>query len=283
MTSPGSSAPPRPPVSWSDLGPRLASAAVIIVVIATGLHFGGYVWAALCAVVMALTYREWDQMVTLRTIGPLGLALCGLLALCALGYPAFGILGAVVPLAAAVVVAFFGDRPARWWRIVGLLFFGVVAVLVEEMRGTGAEGIVVGWYLGVVIACNDTGAYFVGRVVGGPKLAPMISPAKTVSGALGGWLIGTAAGTIFWSVFTAEPWWLGLLLSALLGIAGQSGDLIESAIKRVFRIKDSSDIIPGHGGLMDRLDSVAFGAILLVVIGILHGGWGNVPAGILHW
>ena len=283
MTAPGSSVPPRPPVSWADLGPRLVSAAVIIVIVATGLYFGGYVWAALCAVVMALTYREWDQMVTLRTIGPLGIVLCCLLAVGALGYAAFGLAGATVPVAIAIVAAFLGDRPARWWRIVGLLFFAIVAVLVEEMRGIGGEGIIVGWYLGVVIACNDTGAYFVGRMVGGPKLAPMISPAKTISGALGGWVIGTLAGTIFWSVFTAGPWWLGLLFSALLGVAGQSGDLIESAIKRVFRIKDSSDIIPGHGGLMDRLDSVAFGAILLVLVGILHGGWGNVPAGILFW
>jgi phosphatidate cytidylyltransferase len=111
----------------------------------------------------------------------------------------------------------------------------------------------------------------------------MISPAKTVSGSVGGWLIGTITGTVYWMMFTPSPWWLGLLFSAALGIVGQTGDLIESAIKRLFRIKDSGDIIPGHGGFMDRLDSVTFGVILLVVIGILHAGLGNVPTGFLYW
>ncbi len=274
---------PRPSPSWADLGPRLASAAVIIVVIATGLYFGGYVWSALCAVVIALTYREWDQMVTLKPIAPLGMVLAGLLALSVLVYPAFGPLGTFGVAAIAILVSLVGERPALVWRIGGLIFFAVVLVAVEEMRGTVQAGVVASWYLGIVIASNDTGAYFVGRVVGGPKLAPMISPAKTISGAAGGWLIGTLTGTIFWIVFTDSPWWLGTVFSAAIGIAGQIGDLLESAIKRLFRIKDSSDIIPGHGGFMDRLDSVTFGAFVLVAIGLLHGGLGNVPAGFLNW
>ncbi len=285
MTPPGPSAEAsaRPSPSWADLGPRVVSALVIIVVIAIGLYFGGYVWAALCAVVIAVTYREWDQMVTLKPIAPLGMAIAALLAVGALVYPAFGPLGTFGAAALAVVVALFGERPALVWRVGGVAFFALVLAVVQEMRGTVPAGILAGWYLGIVIASNDTGAYFVGRVVGGPKLAPLISPAKTVSGALGGWLIGTLTGTIFWIVFTESPWWLGLLFSAALGVAGQVGDLIESAIKRLFRIKDSSDIIPGHGGFMDRLDSVTFGAILLVAIGLLHGGLGNVPTGFLYW
>jgi phosphatidate cytidylyltransferase len=169
------------------------------------------------------------------------------------------------------------------WRIGGLIYFAAVIIAVLGMRGTGQAGIVAGWYLGIVIAFNDTGAYFVGRVVGGPKLAPMISPAKTISGAVGGWLLGTIAGTIYWVILTPSPWWLGLLFSALLGLSGQIGDLAESAIKRVFRVKDSGDIIPGHGGFMDRLDSVTFGVILFFAIGALHGGLDNVASGFLYW
>jgi phosphatidate cytidylyltransferase len=180
-------------------------------------------------------------------------------------------------------VSLFGDRPVIVWRVGGLIYFAIVIIAVLGMRGTGPAGIIAGWYLGIVIALNDTGAYFVGRVVGGPKLAPPISPAKTISGSVGGWLIGTAAGTIYWMIFTPSPWWLGLLFSALLGLTGQIGDLTESAIKRVFRIKDSGDIIPGHGGFMDRLDSVTFGVILFFIIGALHGGLGNVAGGFLYW
>ena len=96
-------------------------------------------------------------------------------------------------------------------------------------------------------------------------------------------MIGGATGTIYWMVFTHSPWWLGLVFSLALGVVGQVGDLTESAIKRLFRIKDSGDIIPGHGGFMDRLDSVSFGCLLLFVIGALHGGIGNVAAGFLNW
>lgn len=281
-SGPSGEVPPRS-VSWSDLGPRVVSAVILVIIIATGLYFGGYIWAALAAAVFAITYREWEQMVTLKPIAPLGLVLGGLLAVASLAYPAFGPLGTLAVAAIAVVLSFFGDRPVIVWRVGGIAFFAIVLIAVQELRGTVQAGIIAGWYLGIVIASNDTGAYFVGRFVGGPKLAPMISPAKTISGAVGGWLIGTIAGTIYWAIFTPSPWWLGLVLSAVIGVVGQVGDLIESAIKRLFRIKDSGDIIPGHGGFMDRLDSVTFGLILLVLIGLVHGGLGNVPAGFLYW
>lgn len=286
MTAPGPS-DPVPPArsgpSWTDLGPRLLSAAVIVTIIATGLYFGGYVFAALAALVFGVTYREWEQMVTLRPLAPLGMVLIGLMAIAAVTYPLLGPLGVIAFTALAGLVATFGDKAVLPWRAGGLAFFGVLLIAVLGMRGNSPAGIVAGWYLGIVIALNDTGAYFVGRVIGGPKLAPMISPAKTWSGAIGGWVIGTLAGTLYWLVFTDSPWLLGLVFSAVLGLVGQAGDLTESAIKRVFRIKDSSDIIPGHGGFMDRLDSVSFGAVLLFLIGLAHGGISGVAAGFLYW
>src|SRR4029079_13035156 len=115
-----------------------------------------------------------------------------------------------------------------------------------------------------------------------------ISPAKTVSGAVGGWVAGMIAGTVFWMVFAkngdvASPWWIGLLLAAAMGIVGQAGDLTESAVKRLFRIKDSGEIIPGHGGFMDRLAGAPFGPRLLCAIGAIHGGIGAVAQGFLYW
>lgn len=269
--------------SWTDLGPRIASAAVIIAVVATGLFFGGYVWAALAAVVFGITYREWEQMVTLKPLAPIGMLMIGLLGVAALVYPAFGPMGTAVAVAAAILLALTGEKSIIVWRVGGLIFFGIVIVAALQMRGIGAAGITAGWFLGIVIASNDTGAYFVGRIVGGPKLAPTISPSKTVSGSLGGLLIGAVMGTVFWAIFTESPWWLGTLFSAVLGVTGQAGDLTESAIKRIFRIKDSSDLIPGHGGFMDRLDSVTFGLLMLVAIGIAHGGFADVAGGFLYW
>ena len=284
MSSDGPSGPPAPSRSlWSDLGPRVLSAAVIVVVIATGLYFGGYIFAALAAVVFGITYREWEQMVTLKPLAPFGMVLIGLLAVAALVFPLYGPLGTIGVIAVAVIVTLFGERPVIVWRIGGLVFFAAVLIAALGMRGTDPAGIVCGWYLGLTVALNDTGAFFAGRIFGGPKLAPTISPAKTWSGAIGGLVTGTLAGTIYWMMFTHSPWWIGLIFSALIGLIGQAGDLSESAIKRIFRIKDSSDIIPGHGGFMDRLDSVSFGLLALYIIGALHGGIGSVASGFLNW
>ena len=115
------------------------------------------------------------------------------------------------------------------------------------------------------------------------KLAPEISPSKTWSGALGGLALGTGAGMVLWFLLTDSPWWIGLVLSVSISVLSQLGDLSESAVKRHFRIKDSGDIIPGHGGLMDRLDSLTFGVILIFLVGGLHVGFGSVAEGLLYW
>lgn len=268
---------------WADLIPRLGSAAVIVAVIAVALYFGGWVYALLMAVIFGVLYREWEQMVTLKPLAPFGMALIGLIVIATLAYPLYGAAGTAAVMAVAVVVSLFGGREAAGWRAGGLVFFAAVLIAVLAMRGATPAGIVAGWYLGIVIALNDTGAFFTGRVIGGRKLAPTISPAKTWSGAIGGMLVGTIAGTLFWIAFVPSPWWIGVGLSVALGLIGQAGDLSESAVKRVFRVKDSGDVIPGHGGFMDRLDSVSFGALLLFAIGALHGGLADVAGGFLNW
>jgi phosphatidate cytidylyltransferase len=286
VTSPGPSgtAAPAPKSRWADLVPRLASAAVLIVVIATALYFGGWIFAALMAVVFGIIYREWEQMITLKPLAAFGMVLLGLLACAALAYPLYGIAGTAAVMAVAIVVSLFGGRAVAPWRAGGLLFFATVLIAVLSMRvGTDPAGIVAGWYLGLVIALNDSGAFFAGRLLGGRKLAPTISPAKTWSGAIGGLVAGTVIGTIYWLVFSHSPWWIGVLLALAMGLIGQAGDLTESAIKRLFRVKDSGDIIPGHGGFMDRLDSVSFGALFLFVVGALHAGVGAVAQGFLNW
>jgi phosphatidate cytidylyltransferase len=282
VTSPAPSTPAQKS-RWADLLPRLASAAVIVAVIATALYFGGWIYAALMAVIFGLIYREWEQMVTLQPLTPFGMVLIALLGLAALAYSAVGVLGTIAVMAVAVVASLFGGRAWAGWRAGGLVFFGAVLVAVLTMRGATPLGIVAGWYLGLVIALNDSGAFFAGRVIGGRKLAPTISPAKTWSGAIGGLAIGTAVGIVYWLVFVHSAWWIGLGLSVALGLVGQAGDLTESAIKRIFRVKDSGDIIPGHGGFMDRLDSVSFGALFVFAIGLAHGGIADVAGGLLIW
>ena len=270
--------------SWTDLGPRLASAAVLIAATVTAVYFGGYIFAALVGAAFAGCYREWDQMVTLKPLTLIGGLLVFLVALAALLYPLLGPLAVLLVIAVACVIALVVGGEGAFWRGAGLVFFGLVIAAALLLRGTGSDGIFASVFLGTVVWLTDTGAYFTGRQLGGEKLAPDISPSKTWSGALGGLALGTLAGLLLWLVVVpASPWWIGLLLALSLSIAGQLGDLTESAIKRHFRVKDSGDIIPGHGGLMDRLDSVTFPAFLVVLVGVLHSGWSDIATGLIHW
>ena len=270
--------------SWTDLGPRLASAAVLIAATVTAVYFGGYIFAALVGAAFAGCYREWDRMVTLKPLTPVGGLLVFFVAVAALLYPLLGPLAVLVVIAVACLTALAVGGEGAPWRVAGLIFFGLVIAAVLAIRGSGSDGILACVFLGSVVWLTDTGAYFTGRQLGGEKLAPDISPSKTWSGALGGLALGTVAGLLLWIIVVpASPWWIGLALALGLSISGQLGDLTESAVKRRFRIKDSGDIIPGHGGLMDRLDSVTFPAFLLVVVGVLHSGWGDIASGVLHW
>lgn len=269
--------------SWSDLGPRLVSAAILIPLAALSVVLGGYLFAAIIGLVFAGAYREWENMVTLRPVTPAGMVLMAAVLVAALAFPSFGLAGLALVIGLAAIAGLLLGGEAAVWRFAGLLLFGAVIAAILQLRGETQDGIIACFFIGIVIWSTDTAAFFTGRQVGGEKLAPDISPGKTRSGALGGLLVATLIGLAFWLFFTRSPWWIGLLLSAGLSILGQLGDLLESALKRRFRVKDSGDIIPGHGGLMDRLDSVTFGAIAAALVGAAHVGSGSVAAGLLHW
>ena len=269
--------------SWADLGPRLASAFVLLPLTAVTLYFGGFVFAAAVGAVFAGAYREWETMVTLKPLTPFGIFLIGLVWISAMLFPQWGPLASLALIAVGAVAALLRGGEGAVWRAGGVIYFGFVIVAVLGMRGATPLGIWAGVFLGIVIWLTDTGAFFTGRQLGGEKLAPGISPAKTWSGAAGGFLLGTLCGTAVWHFVTPSPWWIGLLLAGTMSILGQVGDLSESALKRHFRVKASGDIIPGHGGLMDRLDSVTFGVFFLFAVGALHFGPGAIAEGFLTW
>jgi phosphatidate cytidylyltransferase len=269
--------------SWSDLGPRLLSAIVLVPVVIIAVFLGGYLLAIVAGAAFAGAYREWDRMVTLRDLDAWGVGFMALVVVGAVLYPAFGAPATLGVSIVAAVIALIRGGGAGPWRAGGLVYIGIVIVALLSMRGSGEDGIWAGVVLGVTVWLTDTGAFFAGRRLGGHKLAPDISPAKTWSGALGGLVIGTVCGSVVWYLHGGAPLWIGVVLCALISISGQIGDLAESALKRRFRVKDSGDIIPGHGGLMDRLDSLTFGALFLYVVGALHMGQGAVAAGFLNW
>lgn len=158
------------------------------------------------------------------------------------------------------------------WLLAGLIYISLPCIMLIWLRNDPSDGrSFIIWFF-CVIWTTDIGAYLFGRSIGGPKLAPKISPNKTWAGFLGG--VG-AAVVVSWGLMVWQNISISLteviILSAILAVAGQLGDLLESWVKRYFNIKDSGAIIPGHGGILDRVDAILLAAPVATVIGIIYG------------
>jgi phosphatidate cytidylyltransferase len=167
-----------------------------------------------------------------------------------------------------------------WWHVGGIFYSGLSAVSLAAIRGEDQLGFAAMIFVFAVVWSTDILAYFVGRAIGGPKLAPRISPGKTWSGAIGGTIAGVLAGiAVALSFFQSIGLWVPLL-AFFLSVAGQIGDLFESYIKRRFGVKDSSHLIPGHGGVMDRVEALVFAcfAVFFLAIGFSAVGKGAVDS-----
>lgn len=169
------------------------------------------------------------------------------------------------------------------WMIAGLLYAGVLALAPAILRRDPALGLVAILFLFAVVWATDIVAYFTGRALGGPKLWPAVSPNKTWSGALGGVLGGAVAALVVAKLAGLGIASMLVLVAIGLSIASQAGDLLESALKRQFGTKDASDLIPGHGGLMDRLDGFLTAVLAAVMVGLLRGGFDSSARGLLVW
>lgn len=174
--------------------------------------------------------------------------------------------GVAVAAVAALVLGHGG------WSAAGIAYAGIPAISLVLLRDVGAAGLIAILYLFAVVWATDIAAYFAGRRFGGPRLAPAISPGKTWSGAVGGTVGGVLAGlaVLLWS--GVERVALMTVLSILLSITSQIGDLFESFLKRRFGVKDSGRLVPGHGGFMDRVDGLVAAAFVLYLCGAIVGG-----------
>jgi phosphatidate cytidylyltransferase len=169
------------------------------------------------------------------------------------------------------------------WTVLGALYAAAMLAAPLVIRGDATLGFVAMIFLFAVVWATDVAAYFAGRLIGGAKLWPAISPNKTWSGALAGVVAGTAAGVAVAAVGEIEPIAPIIVVSLLLSVAAQFGDLFESALKRRFGVKDASHAIPGHGGMMDRLDGFLAAAVAAALIGLARGGIDGAAGGFLLW
>jgi phosphatidate cytidylyltransferase len=169
------------------------------------------------------------------------------------------------------------------WIAFGALYAGAILAAPLVIRADVAAGFIAMIFLFAVVWATDIGAYFAGRLIGGAKLWPAISPNKTWSGAVAGAIAGTVAALAVAAVAGLHPIAPIFIVSLLLSVASQFGDLFESALKRRFGVKDASHAIPGHGGFMDRLDGFVAAAVAAALIGLARGGIDGAAGGFLLW
>ena len=249
---------------WNDLQTRVISAVVMLAVGVLDIALGGMPFAALVVVLTGLMIWELARMTAptapQTAVIMAALAAAALVSALLVSGP-FGKAFLLIPaLAFALTPRAIRNVAVVYGAAILLAGYGLISL----RGGVGTPAIL--WLIGVVIVSDVTG-YFAGRILGGPKFWPAISPKKTWSGTVAGWL-GAALVGLGFVLFAGAGWGL-VLLSPLVSFAGQLGDIAESWIKRRTGVKDSSALIPGHGGVLDRFDALIGAVVLVMALGLI--------------
>jgi len=247
------------PAKSSGLKLRILSAAVMLPVAVAATWLGSWFFAALVALAGVAMLWEWGRLpgnLAMNVVVSGSLAFVAGLYLCLSSNPAAGF-GLVVVMAPVVALL---QRERFIWHAIGFIYIAIPCLALLWLREAAANGLLIVFWLLVVVWATDIGAYFAGRAIGGPKLIPRISPNKTWAGLFGGMAAAGIAGGLM-ARFDPQLPALGLaLFGAVLAVVAQAGDFAESAVKRRCGVKDSSHLIPGHGGVLDRVDGLLFAA-----------------------
>ncbi len=272
-----------------DLGPRVAAAVVLGLAALAAAWIGGFVFVAFWWIASVVVLWEWqrlvrgERLVERVALGALALALAALFAFYKLVPEAVATL-----VVAAIAIGWIASPAARFWAGAGALYAGALVVSLGLLRASPNYGPNYGfgailWLFGVVWGA-DVAAFFAGRLIGGPKLWPSVSPGKTWSGAVAGALAGASLGLLLgllggWTNRVDRLFWLGLATAVI----SELGDLFESALKRRFGVKDSSNLIPGHGGLMDRLDAFVAASVFAALVAAFNAKGSFIASGLFQW
>jgi phosphatidate cytidylyltransferase len=269
--------------SRSELGKRVASGVVMVALAVGAALLGGWPFVLFWAVAALGVFWEWSAIVA---EGAVAVRLTGAAAfiIAALAAGAGQLVIALAALAAgAAGVAVVCAPLRRLWGTAGVLYAGTVLLAPVVLRRDREFGLVAILFLFAVVWATDILGYFIGRAIGGPKLAPHISPKKTWSGACGGIVGALAVGVAVVYVAGDAALVPAAGVAFVLSIVSQAGDLFESSVKRRFGVKDASRVIPGHGGLMDRLDGFLAATGVAALVGLARGGPDASARGLLWW
>jgi phosphatidate cytidylyltransferase len=244
------------------------------------IWLGAEPWTALVALAVALLAWEWVHLCGLSTRAlpgaavPVAVLAAGTLAVAEHPRAALLLLLALWAVTWWHAARMRGpDRPTQpaGWLAAGILYIGLAGIALIELRHDNEAGRANVLFLVLVVWASDIGAYMAGRAFGGPKLAPAISPNKTWAGAAGGLASAVAVGVVAAAILAPGGASRAAAVAAMFGVMAQAGDLLESWIKRRFDVKDSSSLIPGHGGLFDRLDGLMAAAPVAALLALALG------------
>jgi phosphatidate cytidylyltransferase len=245
-------------------------------------YAGGWLWAALATLAAIGLYVEWlgivgaGRQTAVVASGVAALAMSGL----SLAWGRIDV--SLIALACGLVAVALLSSERRGWSGAGFIYAAAALLASILVRLDPTSGFIALILILLVVWATDIGGYFAGRGIGGPKLWPRVSPKKTWAGAIGGFAASliVAGGFAAFGHGRTGPI---LLLGAVLSVASQLGDLFESAVKRRFGVKDSSHVIPGHGGVLDRLDGYVAAIVLAAIFGLLRDGVDGVGRGLMVW
>ncbi|MGW1422181.1 phosphatidate cytidylyltransferase [Bradyrhizobium manausense] len=265
----------------NNLVMRVLAALVLAPLAIAVVYAGGWLWALCVTLVSIGLFAEWLMVVG---AGSAALTGAGTVVIATMG-----LCVAAGALKTAVVTGFVGGalvtliaRGKFVWAATGFAYAAAALLASILVRKDLVNGFSALMFVLLVVWATDIGGYFAGRSIGGPKLWPRVSPKKTWAGAFGGFAasLAVASGFAAFGIGKAVPL---LLVSAILSVVSQAGDLFESAVKRRFGVKDSSHLIPGHGGLLDRLDGFVAAILVAWIIGFLRHGVHSAGSGLMVW
>lgn len=271
---------------WGDLGKRTASALILIPAVIACAWFGGLWFKGFVLLLAALMAHEWASMVHPKSypqyVLHMGAAVSGAVLPDLAGFEIALLVIMGLALVSGVLVR-FGSAAASKWSYLGIPYVGFPAIALLLLRADPDYGFAAILWIFLIVWSADSLAYFAGRIIGGPKLAPLISPKKTWAG-LAGAVAGSALISIIFSYISQlNGMWAVAILAGCLAVVEQAGDLFESSLKRFHGVKDAGGLIPGHGGVIDRVDGLIAVAVAAALIGIFRGEGANAARGLLHW
>jgi phosphatidate cytidylyltransferase len=273
-----------PSGKWSDLGVRATSALLLIPAVLLDIWQGGIWFEIFMAFLGVLMAHEWSNIVHNRSSTQFALHAAAALLAAFLPHEmgVLPIIGVILVLTAAGIMAqSMSNRQKSMFAYVGIPYVALPVLALVLLRSHSQWGLHAIMWLMLVVWATDTFAYFAGRIIGGPKLAPQLSPKKTWAGLLGGMAGAALISAIYGYQYFPNIAALSAV-AACLAVVAQLGDIFESAMKRAFAVKDSGYLIPGHGGVLDRVDGLAAAAVAAALIGFVRN-YNELAAGLLLW